>query len=421
MSEAIQSKRRSEQFRDGLGTVVVAGLLAVSMACMTEGLIMLWGALLGDPDWHRSAVDQRLAASIAMLAGVPILGPLAAWLGSLKDGLPFNGYVRDVFAFGLAFFPLMLVPGRRLGPTLIARYDDEMLRPSPTGDYGLCWAGPTGDAQVDAWQRLHAWCYAGAGTGRSPFWRPWVMPDVPQRFSIAVLTGDNGVGKSRLAEALSRELDGTLQLEACTSRFSALRLRLRVKYDNCRWWRSRQESDPWDSGYLLQGPIAQARLALFAPRRATLIVADEWPPQSLTAAIDALNARRSDFRHPVRLLIINAVLPDSLGLRWDADRVVWTSAVPELGDVQVIDMSKVRFGQSQFRRMVGAQVDATGERLQLPGGDLEWAPFVELLDSLPVLLAEAIRQARDGRTSFDGVKRGAEILEDVHDSFSPGH
>ena len=338
MSKAIQSKRRSEQFRDGLSTVVVAGLLAISMACITEGLLMLWGALMGDPAWHRSWVDQQ----IEWLAGVPILGPPIAWLCNPRDGLPSNGYVRDLLAFGLAFFPLMLVPGRRLGPTLIARYDDEVLRPPATGDLGLRWAGPTGDAQVDAWQRLQAWCYVGAGTGRSPFWRPGVMPDVPQRFSIAVLTGDDGIGKSHLAAALSRELDGTLQLEACTSRVSALRLRLRVKYNNGRWWRSRQASDPWDSGYLVDGPLAGARLALFAPRRATLIVADEWPPQSLMAAIEALNVRRSDFPHPVRLLIISTVLPAPLGLNRDADRAVWTTAVQKLADVQVIDMSKVR-------------------------------------------------------------------------------
>lgn len=364
MSEAIQTKQRSEPLRDGLATMVAAGLLAVSMACMAEGLLMLWGALLGEPEWHRSGVDQRLAASIAWLAGVPILGPLVAWLGSPSEWLPSNGYMRNLFVFGLACFPWMLVPGRRLGPTLIARYDGEMLRPSPTEGFGLRCAGPTGDAQVDAWQRLHTWCFAGAGTGRSPFWRPGGMPDVPQLFSIAVLTGGNGVGKSQLAEALGRALDGTLQLQARTSRFGALRLRLRVKYDNCRWWRSRQDSDPWDSGYLVQDPVAWARLAVFAPRRATLIVADEWPPQSLVAVIEALSARRSNFRHPVRLLLISAVWPAPLGLRRDADRAVWSSAVQELGEVPVIDMSKVHCGPPPLCAGPGASAPASAHTVR---------------------------------------------------------
>lgn len=343
MSEGVLQKRRSGQFRDWLATVVVAGVLAVSIACVAEGLVMLVGAVLGDPAWHRNWVDQRLVASIVWLESVPMLGSLVALTGSPNDWLATNGYVRDLFAFGLAFFPLMLVPARQLGPTLIARYDDEVLRPPPTGAFVSRWAGPKGDAQVDAWQRLHAWCYAGAGTGRSPFWRPWVTPDVTQRFAVAVLTGDKDVGKSALTEALSRELDGSLKLEACMNRFRALALRLRVKRDDCLWWRTRQNSDPWDSGYLVDGPAARARLAVFAPRRATLIVADEVPSQSLILAIDVLNARRSEFRHPVRLLIIDAALPGSLGLRWDADRAVWVSGVPELGEVLVIDMSTVRF------------------------------------------------------------------------------
>ena len=413
MSEAIQFKRRTEKFWDWLATVIVAGLLAVSIACTIEGLVILLGMLLEDPAWNRSWVDQRLAVSIEWLEGVPLIGPLATLLSIPKDWLPANDYVRDLLALGLAFFPLMLVPGRQLGPTLIARYDDEALRPWPTGDFGLSWAGPTGDVQVCAWQRLHAWCYAGAGTGRSPFWCPWLMPDVSQRFSIAVLTGDSGVGKSHLAEALSRKLDGSVDLEACTSCLGALRFRLQVKLDNCQWWRSRQGSDPWDSGYLVEDPAARARLTGFSPRRATLIVADELSPQSLILAIEALNARRADFRHPVRLLIIDAVMPGSLGLRWDVDREVWATVVQELGNVPVIDMSTVRFGPPQFRRMVNAQVDATGERLQLFGKDSEWALFVEALDGLPVLLAESIRQVRDGRTSIDEMKRGGYTLESI--------
>ena len=75
---------------------------------------------------------------------------------------------------------------------------------------------------------------------------------------------------------------------------------------------------------------------------------DEWPPQLLAGAIEALNARSSYFYHPVRLLIISEVLTDSLGLRWDADRAVWTSAVHKLGEVQVIDLLKVRFRPSPF-------------------------------------------------------------------------
>ena len=51
----------------------------------------------------------------------------------------------------------------------------------------------------------------------------------------------------------------------------------------------------------------------------------------------------------------------------------------------------------------------------MTGRDVEWAPFVESLDSLRGLLAEAIRQVRDGSTSFNEMNRGAEILEHMLD------
>lgn len=338
MRGAIQSTQRSQQLRNGLSTVAVAGLLALLMACMTTFLLMLWGALTGDPEWHRSALDQRIASSVEWLAGIPMLGSLVAVQDTRRDWLPLNGFARDLFAFGLAFFALMLVPGHRLGPTLIARYDSQTLQPPPTGVGGLHGTGPTGDGPLNAWRQLHAWCYAGAGTGRSPFWRPWVMPDVTQRFSIAVLNGGNGTDPSHLAQALGRELDGSLALEACTSRLDAIRLRLRVKYHNCQWWRTRQDCDPWDSGSLVQGAVAQGRLAVFAPRRATFIVADGWTPQSLVLVIEALHARASAFRHPVRLLIVNAPACRTFRLRGEAERTVWMGAAQQWGAMPVIDM-----------------------------------------------------------------------------------
>ena len=328
--EAHRARRRFGSWKEGLATVVVAGLLAVFLACVIEIVLMLLGALVGDPAGHRDWIDQHLAR-IAGLQSVPLPGPIApAWDST--------GFLRDAGAFGLVLFFCMLVPARRIGPTWVARFDGALLRPWPASAVGQYGIGPTGDAQIHAWKRLHAWCHAGAGTGRSPFWRPWVKPEVTQRFSVAVLTGPPGAGKSPLAAALGRELDGSLQLEACTSRFEALRLRLRVKRDDCRWWRPRQHTDPWDSGELVQGPAAQARLARFAPRRATLVVADALPPDALRVAIETLNAQSAGFHHPVRLLVLDAVLPSSLDLRWDADRAVWTSALQELGDVLVIEM-----------------------------------------------------------------------------------
>lgn len=338
MGGAVQSQQRSEALRNGIATVIVAGLLAVSMACMATLLPMLWSALTGGFGWQRSGLDQHTATSMQWLAGAPVQSSLAAWLDSPKDWLPFNGHTRTLVALGLAFFPLMLIPGLWLGPTLMARYDSQTLQPPSPRDGGVRWAGPTGAGQAAAWQRLHAWCHAGTGTGRSPFWRPWVLPQVTQRFAVAVLTEGSGTDPSQLAEALGRELDGSLALEACTSRLDAIRLRLRVKYHNCQWWRTRQDCDPWDSGSLVQGAVAQDRLAVFAPRRATLIVAVGWTPQSLVWVIETLHARAPAFRHPVRLLIVDAPACRRPGLCGEAERTVWMGAAQQWGAVSIIDM-----------------------------------------------------------------------------------
>lgn len=313
MNLSNQPKGQRGHIRDGVATLMVAGMLA--------------------------AVAAGIAVVLAGLFGAAPGAPLAAQLARPEQGMHQNGPLRQLFLFGLAFLPVTLVLGRRIGPALIARYDGVVLRAWPPADNSKLWAGPRGSAQIEAWRRLETWCFEGAGSGRSPFWRPWRMPDVTQRFSVALLTGPVGVGKSRLAEELGRDLDGSLQLEACASRLAGLWLRLRVKFDDCRWSRARQRSDPWDGGYLADDAAARAGIAAFRPRRATFIVADELPAASLIAAIEALHARRAEFRHPVRLLIIAADMPPALGLQWHAGQHVWTTALPDLGAVTVMDMA----------------------------------------------------------------------------------
>lgn len=310
MSEAVRQKRRPGRVLNGLAVLMVACISAAILALLVAGLVALFAQAAGGMDWHR------------------------------------NGYVRELVALWLAFMLPMLIPARRIGPTLIARYDDEALHAPPPNGPGMEWAGPQGEARRIAWDALHAWCFIGAGSGRSPICCPWAMPDVPRRFSIAVLTGIDGPGKSQLAQALCRELDGTPLLEACKGRLAGLRLRLGVKLAECVWWRSRQPLDPWDAGHLGENPARLQRLGQFLPRRATLIVADQLSADSLKRAIELLAARAPDFRHPVRLLILDAVLPASLDLRWDARRASWPTAVHELGDVPVVELFGARLTSS---------------------------------------------------------------------------
>ncbi|RJP71736.1 MAG: hypothetical protein C4535_01955 [Comamonadaceae bacterium] len=184
---------------------------------------------------------------------------------------------------------------------LVARYDGAVMRVEPPA--AVAWpVGPLSDAQQTTWRRLLAWCFAGAGDGRSPFWRPGVLPRVEQRFAVATLADGSDADRARLVEAFSRHLDGSDQLEAAGGAVAGLLLRLRVKRNDALWWRARQPSDPWDCGYLIGEPAALRR---FQPRRATLMVADDsLPDAALREALHILQTRSAGFRHPVRLLVL---------------------------------------------------------------------------------------------------------------------
>lgn len=217
-----------------------------------------------------------------------------------------------------ALWALLLVPGvavvRRVGPALVARYDTAALRVAPP--VGLGWRdadGPPREHDPAAWPALQAWCMAGAGDGRSPLWRPWAEPRVALRLSIATCAAVPGAGASRLAEAFSRHIDGSDQLDALGSGAARIGLRLRVKLHDAMWWRARQPADPWDSGYVVDEPAALQALRTFVPRRATLLVAHGLPADALRERIAILSARRAAFHHPVRLLVIGTAVPAVLG------------------------------------------------------------------------------------------------------------
>lgn len=208
---------------------------------------------------------------------------------------------------GLALLPalwLLWVLLRHVLPTLLARYDRRALQVAPPTGALPAASPPLDGAQRAAWQALAAWCHAGTGDGRRPWWRPGALPRVAQRLAVARLTGGSAGEPLALAEAFSRELDGSHRLAAAHGRWNGLLLRLRVKRDDCQWWRARQPTDPWDCGYLGGDGAAREALRFFRPRRATLLVAAGLPGEVVAEAQAWLAARSRRFAHPVRLLVL---------------------------------------------------------------------------------------------------------------------
>ena len=157
--------------------------------------------------------------------------------------------------------------------------------------------------QTAAWQALLDWCWAGAGPGHSPWWQPGAQPAVTQRLAVAALCGPDPAATRDWANALACQIDGSLLLADQPHRAAALGLRLRVKLTDAMWWRVRQRADPWDAGWARTSPQGLRQFqGRFAPRRATLVLADPRQADLLQPCLAALAARSDGLRHPLRWL-----------------------------------------------------------------------------------------------------------------------
>lgn len=193
-------------------------------------------------------------------------------------------------------------------PVLLARYDQAALRvqpPAPSAPW------PVGALPARGMQALLDWCFQGTAPGRRPLWWPWGRAQLEQRFAVAALAG--AASGPALAEALSRHIDGSDQLQTCASGRARIGLRLRVKWHDLLWWRARRPDDPWDSGYLVDGPAALAALQSFRPRRASLLVCVDLPAPAVQARVAVLRAGQSRFAHPVRLLVVGTPVQAAWG------------------------------------------------------------------------------------------------------------
>ncbi|MDO9439179.1 hypothetical protein [Hydrogenophaga sp.] len=419
MSEAIQKRRRTNRARRLLAGFAITAVLAMALAIATEALVSLTGLALGDGNWHRGWVESRLTKSPAWLEGAPLVGALLSGLVDPRQGwLPAEGAWRDIVVLALVLFVPCLWVGRHVAPVLVASYDEEALRPTPPIGMGLQWAGPLGATQQAAWAELSAWCSSGIGEGHTPFWRPWMLPDVAERFSLCVMVGENGGGKSHLAESFARSLDhhDALAAFAAGSRSKAWRFKLLVKWRELWWWQKRHPRQPWDCGYLVEDPAALVQLSHFRPRRPTLMIADELSGHSLEEALRALIAARVDYRHPVRLLVIDVAPPSVLALRRDHETELWKTAVNDLGVVHYIGFTDARFQATQLRALVGAQPLADGKHQHLMGKDDEWAPVTKALQEQPILVAEAVRWVREQERRYEDLLPATELAQAMVDS-----
>lgn len=160
-------------------------------------------------------------------------------------------------------------------------------------------------------ERLRQWCDSHAGDGRSPLFRPRLLPEMARPLAVAALVGGPAESIAAAVASFALAIDGTDRMDRIGFARSLL-FRAGVKAADCCWWRRRRPGDPWDSGYLRHDPAAVARLDAFLPRRATFLVAQDMAAPTLRKAVVTLRHRQGLFAHPVRLLVLGTTLAAGL-------------------------------------------------------------------------------------------------------------
>jgi hypothetical protein len=157
-----------------------------------------------------------------------------------------------------------------------------------------------------ALQALDRWCRQGAGPATAAWWLPWAPPRIEQRLAVAVWTGPGAAPLWPVVEAFCRDIDGSQRLLALPSRGAGWAWRLRIKLWECAWWHSAPNHLPWDAGQIVMNGPALARLDLFRPRRATLMVARDLTLDQTNMAVRQLQGNSHHCAHAVRLLLVQA-------------------------------------------------------------------------------------------------------------------
>lgn len=399
--------------------------------------------------WVRAAIALGSAASFgAVMAG---LLPAARWLG-LDIGLderalaqwvlgqtakiPFFGEIgRALLRPALEGTPWLTAAalGAAVGwfagraraeawhDRFLAPFNDEVLQPVRTprafdplrGAAGLDavspalpWTLPDDGPRHELWNQLTSFSRSGAEPVDTKDGR---RPSVP--FGWTILMGRPGSGKSRLAVEFARHLAQRARLGG--NKKEPFRERL------SRWWRIAvqlefcRETDPWDAGWLLAGeapshlqgaypgwtarakvdPIRREALKAWRPRRPTLLLLDDPHLGDAKAVIEELEVQSRQFRHPVRLLIVNQSAPTELNLKHDRNGWSVDGGTQALAAPLILD-DAARFTESDIRQIVSAPgFSWNGHPLR---DRVNIADFLRVTQGNPLLVELGFRWLRSG-------------------------
>ena len=277
------------------------------------------------PYWERTkgSVHEQADKLAAMVAGYGIPVQMAATLGfawiALKVLLPavkkFFVWVDAHWSESIDFF-------------VFSPFDSQTLRPIPKQTGFTPWVALTegrtdGRGQLVAERdSLREWALSDCGDGRWGRWWP-KQPALPRALKCRLITGPNCIGKTQLTLELGRELArrdvfGNLPLAGLApwprrkARFAQWRRDAAGRLRIAAWWRARPADEVWDAGIFIPSEDGLARLADWRPRRPTMIVLDDPPVHGEVKVTKLLAGNQIDFWHPVRLVIVDQIVPGEL-------------------------------------------------------------------------------------------------------------
>ena len=226
---------------------------------------------------------------------------------------------------------------RKVDKFLFAAYDRRAMLPiaRDTGLLGFCL--PEAGPQRMAWDTLLAWATAAVA---EPGDRSAATPTAEPAFAWTALIGPSGSGKTQLGKELARYLAQRGRYgDACVDgdvEWSLSRLRLHI---SC-WLRRvvpycSSRLDPFDAGLLafdqLEGAVGPRSCALaeFRPRAPTLWILDSPGLGVLRQVIAIVQQQAPNYRHPLRLIVID----EQVGVDWPLTPLLDGSFAYSGGDV----------------------------------------------------------------------------------------